>query len=328
MIKETEFIGQSPAIKEILNIINKLSKTDSTVLIMGESGTGKELVAKMIHQKSTRATKPFIPINCGAIPSELLESELFGHEKGAFTGAVYSRPGRFELAHEGTIFLDEIGDMPLHLQVKILRVIQERCFERIGSTKPLHVNVRIIAATNKNLENEVKEGKFREDLYWRLNVVPLLIPPLRERKEDIPILCEYFINKFSEKFGYTLKIKSDAFELLLNYHWPGNVRELENLIERLYVLSENGIITVNDLPERIKFSESFFSRNIIPEELNPFSSSIDLNEVIKEYEKKLILHALNLHGWVKSRAAKYLRINRTTLIEKMKRLGIKDVENN
>jgi sigma-54 specific flagellar transcriptional regulator A len=295
---------------------------------MGESGTGKELVAKMIHQKSTRATKPFIPVNCGAIPSELLESELFGHEKGAFTGAVYSRPGRFELAHEGTIFLDEIGDMPLHLQVKILRVIQERTFERIGSTKPLHVNVRIIAATNKNLENEVKEGKFREDLYWRLNVVPLLIPPLRERKEDIPILCEYFINKFSEKFGYELKIKSDAFDLLLNYHWPGNVRELENLIERLYVLSENGVITINDLPERIKFSESFFSRNIIPEELNPFASSIDLNEVIKEYEKKLILHALNLNGWVKSRAAKYLRINRTTLIEKMKRLGIKDVENN
>jgi sigma-54 specific flagellar transcriptional regulator A len=328
MIKKTEFIGQSPAIKEILSIINKLSKTDSTVLIMGESGTGKELVAKMIHQKSTRATKPFIPVNCGAIPSELLESELFGHEKGAFTGAVYSRPGRFELAHEGTIFLDEIGDMPLHLQVKILRVIQERTFERIGSTKPLHVNVRIIAATNKNLENEVKEGKFREDLYWRLNVVPLLIPPLRERKEDIPILCEYFINKFSEKFGYELKIKSDAFDLLLNYHWPGNVRELENLIERLYVLSENGVITINDLPERIKFSESFFSRNIIPEELNPFASSIDLNEVIKEYEKKLILHALNLNGWVKSRAAKYLRINRTTLIEKMKRLGIKDVENN
>lgn len=258
MIKKTEFIGQSPAIKEILSIINKLSKTDSTVLIMGESGTGKELVAKMIHQKSTRATKPFIPVNCGAIPSELLESELFGHEKGAFTGAVYSRPGRFELAHEGTIFLDEIGDMPLHLQVKILRVIQERTFERIGSTKPLHVNVRIIAATNKNLENEVKEGKFREDLYWRLNVVPLLIPPLRERKEDIPILCEYFINKFSEKFGYELKIKSDAFDLLLNYHWPGNVRELENLIERLYVLSENGVITINDLPERIKFSESFF----------------------------------------------------------------------
>jgi sigma-54 specific flagellar transcriptional regulator A len=328
MIKKTEFIGQSPAIKEILSIINKLSKTDSTVLIMGESGTGKELVAKMIHQKSTRATKPFIPVNCGAIPSELLESELFGHEKGAFTGAVYSRPGRFELAHEGTIFLDEIGDMPLHLQVKILRVIQERTFERIGSTKPLHVNVRIIAATNKNLENEVKEGKFREDLYWRLNVVPLLIPPLRERKEDIPILCEYFINKFSEKFGYELKIKSDAFDLLLNYLWPGNVRELENLIERLYVLSENGVITINDLPERIKFSESFFSRNIIPEELNPFASSIDLNEVIKEYEKKLILHALNLNGWVKSRAAKYLRINRTTLIEKMKRLGIKDVENN
>jgi transcriptional regulator with GAF, ATPase, and Fis domain len=328
MIKKTEFIGQSPAIKEILSIINKLSKTDSTVLIMGESGTGKELVAKMIHQKSTRATKPFIPVNCGAIPSELLESELFGHEKGAFTGAVYSRPGRFELAHEGTIFLDEIGDMPLHLQVKILRVIQERTFERIGSTKPLHVNVRIIAATNKNLENEVKEGKFREDLYWRLNVVPLLIPPLRERKEDIPILCEYFINKFSEKFGYELKIKSDAFDLLLNYHWPGNVRELENLIERLYVLSENGVITINDLPERIKFSESFFSRNIIPEELNPFASSIDLNEVIKEYEKKLILHALNLNGWVKSRAAKYLKINRTTLIEKMKRLGIKDVENN
>ncbi|GAB5047151.1 sigma-54 interaction domain-containing protein [Thermodesulfovibrio sp. TK110] len=319
-------VGQSMQIQKILTLIDKLSRTDSTCLIMGESGTGKELVAKMIHQKSLRAEKPFIPVNCAAIPSELLESELFGHEKGAFTGAQAQRLGRFEIANEGTIFLDEIGDMPLHLQVKILRVLQDKAFERIGGTKSIHVNVRIIAATNKDLENEVREGRFREDLFWRLNVVPVVIPPLRERKEDIPLLCEYFIDKFSKKFGYSLKIKSEVMDILLNYHWPGNVRELENLIERLYVLNDGGVIDVEDIPERIRLRESLLPKEI-SEDLNPFSAGIDLNEVLKEYEKKLILHALNLHGWIKSRAARYLNINRTTLIEKMKRLGIKDNEN-
>ncbi|GAB6182782.1 sigma-54 interaction domain-containing protein [Thermodesulfovibrio hydrogeniphilus] len=326
MLNQTIIVGNSSAIKKILALIDKVAKVNSTVLITGESGTGKELVARLIHEKSPRNNKPFIPVNCAAIPSELLESELFGHEKGAFTGAAYSRPGRFELANEGTIFLDEIGDMPLHLQVKILRVIQEKTFERIGGIKPIKVNVRILAATNKNLEQEVKEGRFREDLYWRLNVVPILIPPLRERKDDIPILCDFFINKYASSFGYKIELSAQVIEKFLNYHWPGNVRELENLIERLYVLNEGGKFSVEDLPEKIKYSENKFDRDLIPEELNPFSSGIDLNEMIKEYEKKLILHALNLNDWIKSRAAKYLNINRTTLIEKMKRLGIKDNE--
>ncbi|MCS7214862.1 MAG: sigma-54 dependent transcriptional regulator [Thermodesulfovibrio sp.] len=326
MRNENLIIGQSAQIQKILTLIDKLSKTDTTALIMGESGTGKELVAKMIHKKSSRSEKPFVPVNCAAIPSELLEAELFGHEKGAFTGAHNTRLGRFEIASEGTIFLDEIGDMPLHLQVKILRVIQEKTFERIGGTRPIHVNVRIIAATNKNLENEVKEGRFREDLFWRLNVVPLVIPPLRERKEDIPLLCDYFIEKFSKKFGYSLQIKPEVIKVFLNYPWPGNVRELENMIERFYVLNEDGVIDLKDIPDRIRFVENSFQRELIPDDLNPFSSGIDLNEVLKEYEKKLILHALNLHNWIKSRAAKYLNINRTTLIEKMKRLNIKDNE--
>lgn len=319
-------VGKSESIQKILTMIDKLSRADSTALIIGESGTGKELVAKMIHQRSTRSTKPFIPINCAAIPSELLESELFGHEKGAFTGAVYCRPGRFELANEGTIFLDEIGDMPVHLQVKILRVIQERSFERVGGTRPVQVNVRIIAATNKDLEKEVKKGNFREDLFWRLNVVPLIITPLRERKEDIPLLSEYFMKKFSQKFGYLLQVKPEVMEIFLNYSWPGNVRELENLIERFYVLNDNGVVSLEDIPERIRFGENSFSREFIPDDFNPFSSAIDFNEVLREYEKKLILHSLNVNKWIKSRAAKYLNINRTTLIEKMKRLGIKDNE--
>lgn len=321
---EVTIIGKSKSIKKILDLVSKLSKTDSTVLIMGESGTGKELVARLIHSKSLRADKPFVPVNCAAIPSELLESELFGHEKGAFTGAFYSRPGRFELANEGTIFLDEIGDMPIQLQVKILRVIQEKSFERIGSSRAVNVDVRIIAATNKNLENEVKEGKFREDLFWRLNVVPLTIPPLRERKEDIPLLCDYFIERFSRKFGFRLEIEKEVFEIFLEYDWPGNVRELENIIERLYVLSDNGHISLDEIPENIRFREKRIKDNLSPDDFNPFAPEIDLNELLMEYEKKLILHALNVNKWIKSRAAKYLKINRTTLIEKMKRLGIRD----
>ncbi len=326
MKKEIKIIGKSEAIQKILNLIDKISKSDSTVLITGESGTGKELVARLIHEQSPRAIKPFIPVNCAAIPSELLESELFGHEKGAFTGAVYSRPGRFELANEGTIFLDEIGDMPINLQVKILRVIQERSFEKIGSTKPINVNVRIIAATNKNLEHAVKDGKFREDLYWRLNVVPLTIPPLRERKEDIPILCDYFIDKFSTKFGYKLVLNREVLDLFTEYDWPGNVRELENLIERFYVFSDNGVVKIEDIPEKIRFQENSIPQNLIIDDFNPFATEIDLNELIMEYERKLILHALNINKWIISKAAKYLKINRTTLIEKMKRLGIKNVK--
>lgn len=326
MYEDIKIIGKSQAIQKILDLAHKLSKSDTTVLIMGESGTGKELVAKLIHEKSKRSSKTFIPVNCAAIPSELLESELFGYEKGAFTGAVFSRPGRFELANGGTIFLDEIGDMPLHLQVKILRVIQERTIEKIGSTKPIKIDVRIISATNKNLEKEVKEGRFREDLFWRLNVVPLVIPPLRERKEDIPLLCEYFIDRFSIKFGYRLDFDKNVLELFSNYDWPGNVRELENLIERLYVLSENGVVKIEDIPERIKFAENTIPKELINEDFNPFAPEMDLNDLLREYERKLILHALNINSWIKSKAAKYLKINRTTLLEKMKRLAIKDNE--
>ncbi len=322
MKKSVKIIGKSLAIQRILKLIDKISKSDSTVLITGESGTGKELVAKLIHELSPRAEKSFIPVNCAAIPSELLEAELFGYEKGAFTGAVFSRPGRFELANEGTIFLDEIGDMPINLQVKILRVLQERSFERIGSTKPINVNVRIIAATNKNLEEEVKRGEFREDLFWRLNVVPLLLPPLRERKEDIPLLCDYFIEKFSEKFGYKLNLNSEVMNLFFKYNWPGNVRELENLIERLYVFSENGKVSLEDIPERIRFQENSIPRDLIHEDFNPFAKEMDFNALVMDYEKKLILHALSVNKGIKSKAAKYLKINRTTLIEKMKRLGI------
>ncbi len=319
-----QIIGASHVIKRIYELIQKVSNSDSTVLIFGESGTGKELIAKSIHYSSSRAGKHFIPVNCGAIPTELLESELFGHEKGAFTGASTSRVGRFELADGGTIFLDEIGEMQPILQVKLLRVLQERAFERIGGVKTVNVNVRIIAATNQNLENTVKEGRFREDLYYRLNVIPFNVLPLRERKEDIPILCKFFTDKHAGRLNRNpLRFTEDALKNLVNYEWPGNVRELENTIERLLVLKDDDSVTLYDLPDRM-------TGRISPEvpeiegndDINPFVAGIDLNAAIEEYEKRLILHALKLHNDVKSQAARYLNINRTTLIEKMKRLGL------
>lgn len=318
-----QIIGTSNAIKRIYELIEKVSNSDSTVLILGESGTGKELVAKNIHFRSARANKPFIPVNCGAIPTELLESELFGHEKGAFTGAVASRVGRFELADGGTVFLDEIGEMQPILQVKLLRVLQERSFERIGGTKTVNVDVRIIAATNQNLEEAVAAGRFREDLFYRLNVIPLNIPPLRERIEDIPLLCDYFIEKHSKRMGRNpIKITDEALKMFLSYHWPGNVRELENTIERLLVLKDDDIVKPYDLPEKMTGRKIPNLPNIEDDDINPFVGGIDLNAALEEYEKRLILHALELQNGVKSQAAKYLNINRTTLIEKMKRLGL------
>lgn len=318
-----QIIGTSNAIKRIYELIEKVSNSDSTVLILGESGTGKELVAKNIHFRSARADKPFIPVNCGAIPAELLESELFGHEKGAFTGAVASRVGRFELADGGTVFLDEIGEMQPILQVKLLRVLQERSFERIGGTKTVNVDVRIIAATNQNLEEAVAAGRFREDLFYRLNVIPLNIPPLRERVEDIPLLCDYFIEKHSKRLGRNpIRMTDEALKMFLSYHWPGNVRELENTIERLLVLKDDDIVKPYDLPEKMIGRKIPNLPDIEDDDINPFVGGIDLNAALEEYEKRLILHALELHNGVKSQAAKYLNINRTTLIEKMKRLGL------
>jgi sigma-54 specific flagellar transcriptional regulator A len=319
-----QIIGDSNVIKRIYELIQKVSNSDSTVLIFGESGTGKELIAKSIHYTSNRAIKPFIPVNCGAIPTELLESELFGHEKGAFTGATTLRVGRFELADGGTIFLDEIGEMQPILQVKLLRVLQERAFERIGGVRTVNVNVRIIAATNQNLEDAVKEGRFREDLYYRLNVIPFKVPPLRERKEDIQILCKYFTDKHASRLGRNpLHFTEEALKILVNYGWPGNVRELENAIERLLVLKDDDSVTLYDLPDRMTGRISPEVPEILEDDdINPFVAGIDLNSAIEEYEKRLILHALELHNSIKSQAARYLNINRTTLIEKMKRLGL------
>lgn len=318
-----QIIGTSMAIKRIYELIEKVSNSDSTVLILGESGTGKELVAKNIHFKSARAEKPFIPVNCGAIPTELLESELFGHEKGAFTGAVASRIGRFELADGGTIFLDEIGEMQPILQVKLLRVLQERSFERIGGTRTVNVDVRIIAATNQNLEDAVTAGRFREDLFYRLNVIPIDIPPLRERTEDILLLCDYFVEKHSRRLGRNpIRLTDDAMKAFISYHWPGNVRELENTVERLLVLKDDDVVTPYDLPEKMTGKKIPNLPDVENDDINPFVGGIDLNAALEEYEKRLILHAIELQNGVKSQAARYLNINRTTLIEKMKRLGL------
>ncbi len=317
-----EIIGKSQAMRRVFSLIERVADTDSTVLILGESGTGKELVARAIHRASLRRAGPFIPVNCGAIPEELLESELFGHERGAFTGAIKTRLGRFELAHGGTIFLDEVAEMSPKLQVKLLRVLQERSFERVGGTRSIKVDIRVIAATNRDLEKEVREGRFREDLYYRLNVIPIPLPPLRERKEDIPLLVEHFISRFAQQKGREVRsIEQEALELLLQHDWPGNVRELENVIERMIILAEDTVLTKTDVPEYIRGRLEqrplrSFEDLEIPEE------GIHLPTLVSEFEKRLILKALDKTGWVKNRAAKLLHINRTTLIEKMKKQKI------
>jgi len=311
------FVGDSKPIQKVFELIEKVADTDSTVLITGESGTGKELIAKAIHYNSYRRDNPMVVINCGAIPEELLESELFGHEKGAFTGAHKSRIGRFELANEGTIFLDEIGDMSPNLQVKLLRVLQEQKFERVGSTRTIKIDIRIIAATNKNLISAVNKGTFREDLYYRLNVIPIKVPPLRHRKSDIPLLVDFFLKKFNkEKRKNVKEFTSEAMDTLLYYDWRGNVRELENLVERVVILSNGDEIDLEDIPEsiagRARTIESF-------ESTIPPNGGIPFDHAVEEYEKKLILQALSETNWVTTKAAKLLKMNRTTLIEKMKK---------
>ncbi|MBW1990832.1 MAG: sigma-54-dependent Fis family transcriptional regulator [Deltaproteobacteria bacterium] len=313
-------IGTSEAITRIFNLIKKVADTDSTVLLLGESGTGKELIAKAIHYNSHRRQGPLIPVNCAAIPEELLESELFGHERGAFTHAVRTRIGRFEQANGGTIFLDEIADMSPSLQVKLLRVLQDRAFERIGGVKTIRVDIRVIAATNQNLEELVNQGRFREDLFYRLNVIPIRIPPLRERPSDIPLLVSHFLQEFSRTKKKPLKrLSPAAMQVLLRYPWPGNVRELENLMERLVILTEGEVVEVDDLPER------FHTALPTPDnhDLTDFpDQGIHLTQAVQEFERRLILQALDKSHWVKSRAAQLLHLNRTTLIEKMKKQRI------
>lgn len=312
-------IGQSPEITEVFTLIEKVADSESTVLISGESGTGKELVAKAIHFNSRRAERLLVPVNCGAIPGELLESELFGHVKGAFTGAISNRQGRFELANHGTIFLDEVGDMAPSLQVKLLRVLQERTFEPVGSTKTTEVDVRVIAATHRDLDLAVKDKSFREDLFYRLNVIPLRIPPLRQRKSDIPLLIHHFLHSFNETKKRDLQgFSTDAMEILMNYNWPGNVRELENLVERLVILKGRGIIEPRDLPER--YHQVNVSLN--PDRVVVPNKGLDFNSAVDNFENALIMQALERTGWNRNKAATLLNLNRTTLVEKIKKKGL------
>jgi DNA-binding NtrC family response regulator len=312
-------VGNSDAILQVFDLIRKVADTDSSVLILGESGTGKELIAHAIHYNSVRRDGPLIPVNCAAIPEELLESELFGHERGAFTHAVRTRIGRFEQANGGTIFLDEISEMSPALQVKILRVLQDHSFERIGGIKTIRVNIRVIAATNRNLEEMVRQNKFREDLFYRLNVIPIQVPPLRGRVSDIPLLLRHFLQLFSRTKKKPLKrFNPTAEELLLQYPWPGNVRELENLVERLVILTEGETIEIADLPDR-------FQSHILPlkEEAGSFPAhGIHFTDAVQAFERNLILKALRQSNWVKSQAAQLLHLNRTTLLEKMKKQNI------
>jgi DNA-binding NtrC family response regulator len=315
-------VGQSAPIQSVLSMIEKVADTDSTILVTGESGTGKELIAKAIHYNSTRGDKAFVPINCGAIPSELLESELFGHVKGAFTGAISNRQGRFELANKGTLFLDEIGDLSPSLQVKLLRVLQEKKFEPVGSAKTIESDVRIVAATNVDLAKAVKEGNFREDLFYRLNVIPMKIPALRERKDDIPLLLNHFIQRFNKNKHINITgIHPMALDKLMNYNWPGNIRELENFIERVSILRKEGMIEISDIPTY--FDESSSTHRLGELTVDIPENGIDFNSAIAAYENQLILNALNKTGWNRNQAAILLRLNRTTLVEKIKKKGLR-----
>jgi transcriptional regulator with PAS, ATPase and Fis domain len=315
-------VGESSAIQEVFKTIEKVSQTDSTVLITGESGTGKELVARAIHENSPRAARPFVIVNCAAIPSELLEAE--------FTGATQNRQGRFELAHGGTIFLDEMGELPLHLQAKLLRVLQTKQFEAVGSSRTIEVDVRIIAATNRNLEEAVQKRELREDLYYRLNVIPVKIPPIRERKSDIPLLVNHFVQQFNQVTGHTVEAPSGKImEALMAYDWPGNVRELENLMERLVILKGQGSVDLADLPHRIfkkyaeeqpagtgALSEWEFPRMVLP------NSGVDLKNIVDAFENHLIDQALARTSNNKNRASELLSMNRTTLVEKLRKRGM------
>ena len=349
---DRRLVGVSDAIADVRSLVSKVAPTEATVLLQGESGTGKEVIARLVHDCSERADGPFIPVNCGAIPGELLESELFGHEKGAFTGAVASRKGRFELAEGGTLFLDEIGDMPYEMQVKLLRVLQERTFERVGGGKTVKCNVRVVAATHQNLEQHVEEGKFRMDLYYRLNVFPLEVPALRERTADIEGLAQRFIDSFSAQGRGVIRLEDDALSHLRLYAWPGNVRELGNLIERLIILNTDEMVFAADLPMKYQSTELAVAER--PENVEPLHDQlpenepedlsalfapppttpvapptpvhieepINLKQHMADTERSLIISALEQTGWVNAHAAKLLTLQRTTLVEKMRKYDI------
>ncbi|MCK5120740.1 MAG: sigma-54-dependent Fis family transcriptional regulator [Methylococcales bacterium] len=337
--------GISQSIKQIRELIDQVAGSNATVLVLGESGTGKEVVAQALHRASDRKNRPFVPVNCGAIPGELLESELFGHEKGAFTGALTARQGRFEMAEGGTLFLDEIGDMPMPMQVKLLRVLQERTFERVGSNKTIECDVRIVAATHRNLESEIQEKRFREDLFYRLNVFPIELPSLKEREEDIPLLVNDLVARMEVAKKGKVEFTKEALALMMQHPWPGNVRELSNFIERLAITNPNGIIEVSDLPtkfQQYEIPEGFDIETVedgnVTEEVNPVEQSesanvveespvlsqlpkqgLDLKEYLSDMEINLIQQALNECNGVVAHAAKRLNMRRTTLVEKLKK---------
>ena len=331
-------VGTSREIQKVREMMAQVADSEVTVLITGESGTGKEVVARNLHYHSRRRDNPFVPVNCGAIPRELLESELFGHEKGAFTGAVTSRAGRFELAQGGTLFLDEIGDMPLPMQVKLLRVLQERTFERVGSNKTVQVDVRIIAATHKNLEQMIEEGSFREDLYYRLNVFPIEMPALRERVEDLPLLLNELISRLENEKRGSIRFNSAAIMSLCRHEWAGNVRELANLVERMAIMHPYGVVGVQDLPKKFRHLDETEEEEFLhpepavsdrqPNVINPEvvgllpTAGLDLKDYLTNLERGLIQQALDECGGVVARAAEKLRVRRTTLVEKMRKYGL------
>jgi len=308
----SDLIGDSTAMTRIHGLISQVAPTDSTVLILGESGTGKELVASSIHQQSKRAKKPFVRINCAAIPEGLMESELFGHEKGAFTGAHTQKPGKFELADGGTMLLDEIGELPMPLQAKLLRVLQESMYERVGGTGTISIDVRILCATSKDLEQAAKNGSFRQDLYYRLNVIPLQLPPLRERKEDIPVLTHHFLHEFSIRRGVAMEISPEALQCLIDYNYPGNVRELKNIIERASVLAPEPVIRPDDLPADLLEANGY----------DHIGDSFSLSEAVAKTEKQLLVKALARTDGKRAEAAELLGISRKNLWEKMKQYEI------
>ena len=330
-------IGSSPAMQEVYRLTRRVAGSNAAVLILGETGVGKELVASAVHKLSHRSGGPFVRVNCGALSESLLESELFGHVRGAFTGAVANRAGRFEAAHQGTIFLDEINSTSLTLQVKLLRVLQEKEFERVGDTSTLNTDVRVIAASNRDLMQEVREGRFREDLYWRLNVVPIEIPPLRHRQEDIPALVSFFLEHYNEiNDRYVVHMGRGTLEALQDYHWPGNVRELQNYIERAVVMSETDELTVDLLPPCVTNSEAPVGANIQTVDLDSLTRDVvmlGLNEagtdasgvhelIVDRVEKELIAQVLAACGGVQTKTASRLGINRNTLYKKMKDYGL------
>ncbi|WP_422410606.1 MULTISPECIES: sigma-54 dependent transcriptional regulator [unclassified Endozoicomonas] len=331
-------VGKSDKVRKVRASMAQVADRDVNVMVTGESGTGKELVARNLHDHSHRRDMPFVPVNCGAIPNELLESELFGHEKGSFTGAVSSRKGRFELAQGGTLFLDEIGDMPLHMQVKLLRVLQERTIERVGGSEQIPVDVRIIAATHKNLSEMIESGEFREDLYYRLNVFPIEMPALRDRPEDIPLILNELVSAMEKQSRGSIRLSSAAIMSLCRHDWPGNVREMSNLLERLAIMYPYGVVGVQDLPQNFRHMEAITDDDgvaeLFPDSIQPAGTGkvddlailpvggLNLKEFLTRLEKSLIQQALSDCNGVVARAADKLQIRRTTLVEKMRKYGL------